>query len=376
MEKISQMPFYVKVSLTFIGLYALVSVLYIAQNIIVPFIFSMMIAIVLHPVVQFLVRKKFNRIIAIVIALIITIIIIAIFGTFLISQAGLFGDSWPKLEVRFTAIFHEFINWTAQNFNINPDKINAWFIKAKGELLNTNSLIIGKTIINVGSGAVVLFLIPVYVFMILFYEPLLLEFFRRLFGKDNRWVVSNIISQIKTMIQHYLIGLIIEAVIVATLNSVGLLILGVDYAILLGIIGALLNVIPYIGGIVAVALPMAIALVTKTSLWYPVYVVIVYTVVQFIDNYYLVPKIVASRVKINALMSVIVILIFGALWGIPGMFLSIPLTAILKVVFDHIEPLKPWGYLLGNDMELPKIRLITTLKKHLDKTLKKKTTTT
>ena len=376
MEKISQMPFYVKVSLTFIGLYALVSVLYIAQDIIVPFIFSMMIAIVLHPVVQFLVRKKFNRIIAIVIALIITIIIIAIFGTFLISQAGLFGDSWPKLEVRFTAIFHEFINWTAQNFNINPDKINAWFIKAKGELLNTSSLIIGKTIINVGSGAVVLFLIPVYVFMILFYEPLLLEFFRRLFGKGNRWVVSNIISQIKTMIQHYLIGLIIEAVIVATLNSVGLLILGVDYAILLGIIGALLNVIPYIGGIVAVALPMAIALVTKTSLWYPVYVVIVYTVVQFIDNYYLVPKIVASRVKINALMSVIVILIFGALWGIPGMFLSIPLTAILKVVFDHIEPLKPWGYLLGNDMELPKIRLITTLKKHLDKTLKKKTTTT
>ena len=376
MEKISQMPFYVKVSLTFIGLYALVSVLYIAQNIIVPFIFSMMIAIVLHPVVQFLVRKKFNRIIAIVIALIITIIIIAIFGTFLISQAGLFGDSWPKLEVRFTAIFHEFINWTSLSFNINPDKINAWFIKAKGELLNTSSLIIGKTIINVGSGAVVLFLIPVYVFMILFYEPLLLEFFRRLFGKDNRWVVSNIISQIKTMIQHYLIGLIIEAVIVATLNSVGLLILGVDYAILLGIIGALLNVIPYIGGIVAVALPMAIALVTKTSLWYPVYVVIVYTVVQFIDNYYLVPKIVASRVKINALMSVIVILIFGALWGIPGMFLSIPLTAILKVVFGHIEPLKPWGYLLGNDMELPKIRLITTLKKHLDKTLKKKTTTT
>ena len=376
MEKISQMPFYVKVSLTFIGLYALVSVLYIAQNIIVPFIFSMMIAIVLHPVVQFLVRKKFNRIIAIVIALIITIIIIAIFGTFLISQAGLFGDSWPKLEVRFTAIFHEFINWTSLSFNINPDKINAWFIKAKGELLNTSSLIIGKTIINVGSGAVVLFLIPVYVFMILFYEPLLLEFFRRLFGKGNRWVVSNIISQIKTMIQHYLIGLIIEAVIVATLNSVGLLILGVDYAILLGIIGALLNVIPYIGGIVAVALPMAISLVTKTSLWYPVYVVIVYTVVQFIDNYYLVPKIVASRVKINALMSVIVILIFGALWGIPGMFLSIPLTAILKVVFDHIEPLKPWGYLLGNDMELPKIRLITTLKKHLDKTLKKKTTTT
>ncbi len=172
------------------------------------------------------------------------------------------------------------------------------------------------------------FLIPVYVFMFLFYEPLLLEFLRRLFGKDNRSQVSGIITEVKTVIQSYLTGLVIEFAIMATLNSAALLILGIEYAILLGIIGALLNVIPYIGGLVAVALPMMVAFVTKTSVWYVVYVLAAYYFIQLVDNNYIVPKIVASKVKINALVSIIVVLAFGALWGIPGMFLSIPLQPL------------------------------------------------
>ncbi len=137
-------------------------------------------------------------------------------------------------------------------------------------------------------------------------------------------------------------------IIIAVLNSIGLLILGIDYAIILGITGAIVNIIPYVGGIVAIALPMIIAFVTKDSISYSVLVFCVYIFIQFIDNHYIIPKIVASRVRINALISVIVVLIGSALWGVPGMFLSIPLTAIIKVVFDHIEPLKPWGFLLGN----------------------------
>jgi predicted PurR-regulated permease PerM len=124
--------------------------------------------------------------------------------------------------------------------------------------------------------------------------------------------------------------------------------IGIDYAIIIGITGAILNVIPYLGGIAAVVLPMLIAFITKDSLVYPLMVFLVYIVIQFIDNHYIIPKIVASRVQLNALMSVIAVLIGSAFWGIPGMFLSIPLTAIIKVIFDHIESLKPWGFLLGN----------------------------
>jgi predicted PurR-regulated permease PerM len=183
----------------------------------------------------------------------------------------------------------------------------------------------------------------------LFYQPILLEFIHRLFGKDYHNSVSEIIGQVKTVIQRYLFGLLIEAVLVAILDTAALLIFGIEYALLLGILGALLNMIPYIGGLVAVAMPMMVALVTKTPV-YAIYVMIAYYIIQLIDNNFIVPKIVASKVKINALFSIIVVIAGNALWGIPGMFLSIPVLAIVKLVCDHIEPLKPWGFLLGDSM--------------------------
>jgi predicted PurR-regulated permease PerM len=189
--------------------------------------------------------------------------------------------------------------------------------------------------------------------MFLFYKPLLLDFFSRIFRRESHETVSEVLYETKTLIQNYLVGLLIEAVIVASLNAIGLLMLGIDYAILLAIIGALLNIIPYIGGIVAVALPVLVAYTSKSPI-YVLWVVILYMIVQFIDNHYIVPKIVASKVRINALMSIIVVFIGGAIWGIGGMFLSIPLTAILKVIFDRVTPLKPWGFLLGDTM--PPIR--------------------
>ena len=124
----------------------------------------------------------------------------------------------------------------------------------------------------------------------------------------------------------------------------------------------LLNVIPYIGGIIAVALPMMVALVTKPSPWYAFYVLVAYYIIQLIDNNYIVPYIVASKVKINALFSVIVVLAGNALWGVPGMFLSMPLLAIVKLICDHIEPLKPWGFLLGDTMP-PILKIKTIFKK-------------
>jgi len=168
-----------------------------------------------------------------------------------------------------------------------------------------------------------------------------------------------------SVIQLYLVGLVIDAVLVAILYIAALLILGIDYAILLGIIGALLNIIPYIGGIVAVALPMMVAIATKSSGWYAIYVLIIYYIIQLIDNNYIVPKIVASKVKINALFSIIVVIAGNALWGIPGMFLSIPLLAIIKLIFDNIESLKPWGFLLGDTM--PSLLTIEPILKKIKK---------
>jgi predicted PurR-regulated permease PerM len=348
-EKI-RLPFYAKGTILFLGLIAVVFIMYVAQGILVPLVFALIIAILLHPVVNFLVKMRINRIVAIVLTLLLTFLILVGFAWLLISQGIRFGNSWPILVEKFTVISNHAISWISENFEINQQSITDWIAKTQGDLIVLGTGAIGKTLVILGSALIVFFLIPVYIFLILFYEPILIEFIRRLFGNENREKASEIVAQIKNVIQRYLLGLIIEASIVAGLEIAALLLLGIEYAVLLGIIGALLNVIPYIGGLVAVALPMAVALATKSSPVYALYILVIYYVIQLFDNNFVVPKIVASRVKINALFSIVVVIAGNALWGIPGMFLSIPLLAIVKLICDHIEPLKPWGFLLGDSM--------------------------
>jgi predicted PurR-regulated permease PerM len=357
-----KLPFYAKATIFFIGAIALFTILYIAKNIIIPVVFATIIAIVLSPLVDFLIRIRVNRVVAITITLLLTFLVILAFGSLFISQAVRFSESWPLLVEKFTAIINQTINDASDYFNWDPHKIHLWITKTQGEIINISTAAIGQTLVIVGSVLIVLFLLPVYVFLILFYQPLLLEFIWKLSGEKHQSKVRDIVTQIKSVIQHYLTGLVIEAVIVAILDTVALLILGIEYAVILGIIGALLNIIPYIGGLIAVALPMIVALVTKSTPMYAIYVMAAYYFIQLIDNNYIVPVIVSSKVKINALFSIIVVIAGNALWGIPGMFLSIPVLAIVKLICDHIESLKPWGFLLGDTMP-PLIKITAILKK-------------
>jgi predicted PurR-regulated permease PerM len=354
-----KLPFYVKVTIFLVGLIALLAIMYLAKSLFIPLVFATIIAIVLHPVVNFMVKIKINRILAIILTMFLTFLVIVAFGAVLISQANKFGESWPVLVGKFTSLINQNIADAADYFNKDPQKIHDWITKTQGEIINTSTAAIGQTIVILGNGLVILLLIPFYIFMILFYQPLLIEFIRRLSGTNYESHVRQIVSQIKTVIQRYLVGLVIEAALMAAMNTAALLVLGIEYAFILGILAALLNVIPYIGGIIAVAMPMMVALVTKSSPWYAFYVLAAYYIIQLIDNHYIVPYIVASKIKINALFSVFIVLVGNALWGIPGMFLSMPILAIIKLICDHIEPLKPWGFLLGDTM--PPILKIKTI---------------
>jgi predicted PurR-regulated permease PerM len=357
-------PFYAKASLVFIGLIAFISVMYIAQEIIIPLVYAMIIAIVMSPAVNYLTRKRFNRVIAITLVLLTSMFLCILIVTLLSRQLMEFSDSFPALIDKFNEIMKQSVSWTSEHFNISTRKINIWITAKRTDMIAGGNSSIGQALLNTGNVLVVLILIPVYVFMILYYQPLLLEFIHRLFKSGELSEVNSVLTGIKKIVQSYLAGLLMEALIVAILNSTSLLILGIDYAILLGVIGAILNVIPYIGGLIAVALPMMIALATKESNSYCLLVLAAYFLIQLIDNNYIIPKVVASKVKINALASIVVVLAGGALWGLAGMFLSIPLIAITKVIFDHIEPLKPWGYLLGDTIPaFPEIRRYFKLRK-------------
>jgi predicted PurR-regulated permease PerM len=360
-------PFYAKLTIFLIGIFVLFTMLYIGKSIILPLVFSTIIAIVLHPIVNFLVRIKINRIIAIIITLSLTIVIIAAFVSLIFSQVSRFSDSVPALIDRFNNTANEIITYASGYYDIDPVKVHAWIAKTQTEIFNSSTAALGQTLTVLSGILVAVFLVPVYIFLLLFYEPLILDFLHKLFGSVHQSKVAEVVSKTKTVIQRYLVGLVIEAGIIASLEAAALFALGIPYAILLGILGALLNTIPYIGGVVAVAMPMMVALVTKSSAWYAIYILIIYYVIQLIDNNYIVPKIVASKVKINALFSIIVVIAGNALWGIPGMFLAIPMLAIVKLIFDNVEPLKPWGFLLGDTM--PSLLEIVPIIKKIKKAL-------
>jgi predicted PurR-regulated permease PerM len=346
MESSIKIPFYARIAFVFIGIFAFVFTLYIGQRIIVPLVYATIIAILLNPLVNYLLRKKINKVVAISISVALAIFSVAIVLFVVSSQISMISDTYPALKLKFNVTSSQIVQWFSEKFNIRISKIDAWITITQTQAIS--NLVVGEKLTEAGQMLLTGILLPVYLFMILFYKPLFMEFTRRLFRTEHHIAVAEVLTNSKKIIQSYLVGLFFEMIIIAVLNSTGLLLLGIDYAIILGITGAILNIIPYIGGIIAIALPMSIAFVTKNSITYPILVFIIYIFIQFIDNHYIIPRIVASRVKINALVSIVVVLVGGALWGIPGMFLSIPLIAILKVIFDHIEPLKPWGYLLGN----------------------------
>jgi predicted PurR-regulated permease PerM len=341
------LPYAVRIALVAVGLYAIVSMLSLAQGILLPVIYAVITAILISPIVDRMEFKGLNRAFSTLMVMLVVTLLAAGIIALLAWQLSLFSDQWPELRLRSRELWDDVIGWSARNLNISKRKMNTWLEATTNNLMQDNRALIGTTITSVGESLATLFLTPVYVFMMVLYKEHVITFIRRLSGQMNTLQVSGMMDETRIVVRSYLVGLFIEFLILAVLNVGGLLLLGIPYAILLGIIGALLNIIPYVGGLIGVALFMAIALVTGTPLDM-LYVFTLYIVLQFIDNNFIVPKIVGSKVKLNPLASLLSVILGAALWGLPGMFLSIPLLAIVKVVLDRIPDLAHWGFLLGD----------------------------
>ncbi len=338
-------PVYAKIALIFVSLFAFVYTMLITQDIAIPIIYACILAVLLNPVINFFVRFKINRMLAIVITVAFALIFIIFVFYLIFSQFAQFTESFPIMKEKFLAGNEELINWVSKQTKIDEFRIQEYLTKTKDAQIEQYA--VGENFLKIGQVVMTIILLPVYTVMILYYKNLIINFIRSLFQFHNYLAVSEVLENTKKIIQTYIVGLFIETIIVAVLNSIGLLIIGMEYAILLGSLGAILNVIPYVGAIIAATIFMVIALLTMSPI-YMLYVLIMYALIQFVDNNFLLPKIVAARVRINALASIIVVIIGGTIWGVPGMFLAIPLTAIIKVIFDHVDSLKPWGVLLGD----------------------------
>lgn len=341
-------PLYAKMTALILLIYLVFYGLYIGQDILAPLGFAFLFSVLLRPLEKKFISWRVPKILAIILTVVIAILFVAGLITFLSKQITSFVKDIPAIKQNLNDLWLQFQNWLTSTFNLSRSQQAKIIDKATTDTMNNIAPV--STLGVVTASLATIILVPVYVFLFLYYRTLLLRFIVELFDEKQQENVYNVIQEIRYVVQHYITGLMIETSIVAVLNVIGLLLIGAPFAILLGIIAAILNLIPYIGGLVAVFLTALITFSNTGEISTALWAIIIFMAVQFLDNNFLVPRIVASRVKLNALISIVGVLIAGALCGLSGMFLSIPIIAICKVIFDKVEELKPWGKLLGDDI--------------------------
>ena len=344
-------PFYIKLTAILLCLIALFVILYYGQDIIFPILLSCLFAIILRPVVSFLIRRlRFPHFIAVVFAIVLFVLIFLGIFYFISLQVSDMASDWGKIKENFLYHIEHFQQLIRDNFHLSKREQNEIISNAAKDSIDSGKQIVGSTLNSFTNIALNLTLIPIYTFLFLLYQNLFITFLCKLYKPEDHKKLREILFQIKVAVQSYVVGLLFEMVAVSVLTTIGLYAIGVEYFILLGIITGILNLVPYIGILFAGVLSIVVSLSGSTDLSIVLGVIIVNIVVQLIDNNILVPMFVNSKVQINAFVSIVGIIIGNVLGGVTGMFLAIPIIAIIKVIFDRIESLEPWGYLFGDDL--------------------------
>lgn len=335
-----------------------VVVLYFGRDLIILALISALFAFLMLPLCRRIERWGAPRWAAAMAATLLLLVVVLGSFFFLGWQLSSFGKDIPALQAKFTEKGLGVLAWIEQQTAIGQREQVQWFNSHLNDLAEYG----GKTLLQVFSttGAALAFVvpIPIFVFLLLLLKDKFRTFFTQV-GAASNGLVLEVMVRISGLSRKYIRGVLIVLVILGVLNSIGFLILGLKYAVLLGFLAGFLNIIPYIGVLIGSLFPIIIALITKDSLAYAVGALGVCVFTQFLENNFITPKVVGSSVSINPLASILALLGFGMLWGVVGMVVALPLTGMLKVVCDAVPGLQPYGYLLGEDIEYPESQRIS-----------------
>lgn len=348
-----KLPFYTKLAHVLICLIALVYIAIAGQSIIAPIIFAFLFSFLLLPFVGFLERKwKFSRLLSSLTAIITLILVIFSVMYLLGNQITSLAQDWPAFQQQILTVFDNLQSWIEKTFNIDTkDQVN-YLSEGALKALGTGTSIIGFTLLSVSSLLIFFVLIFLYIFFILLHRRLLLRFIVAVFPEKNSQTVYDVVAEVEYIVKRYVFGIFIQMTIVTVLACAGFAIIGIKYGFLLGLITGIFNVIPYIGILTALLLAALITFASG-SFTHVLLVILVLGLIHVVDGNFIMPKIVGSKVKINTLIALLGLVVGEMIWGITGMLLSIPVIAIIKVVFDRVEGLQPWGMLLGDDYSEP-----------------------
>lgn len=327
----------------------IVASLILAGDLIMPILFSGMIAILLNPLHTRLEKMNINKgIAAFLVVLLISVILLSMIVVFAIQSQEILSEI-PKLMDETDSFFdlESIQNRSAYVYHYIQEHITT-IEDNLDEIKNAGLQILSQGVLGIRNALLFLILCPIYVFFMLLCKNNIYRFIRGYHPeKEDR--DTDIIKKVKHSLFRYLQGLFLVMSISGTLTFIGLYSIGIEYALFLGALTALLTPIPYIGVFISATIPVVLAILTKDSIWYSVGVLAVFVVVQFLEAYVFTPKIMGDSVNINPLMIVLGLIIFGSLTGIIGMIMTVPLLAISKVIIDYYPHLKPWKYLLEDE---------------------------
>lgn len=345
----NNLPLTVRRSVELLGLCLLLGLFYIASSMIMPLLMAFFVSLVLLPVYRFFIRIKIPEVIAIVLSILAASLIIMGIATLISFQvAGLVQD-FPQLEKNINQHWLTLSEWVNTHFNVSADKQVSVLKDQSANLLSNAGTYLSGAAVTLTGVFIFVGLVPIYVFLIIFYKNLLLRFVFLWFKKEDHLQVESALRETEVIIKSYLIGLLIQITYMTVLLGTILMLSGIKHAWLIAIIFAVLNLIPYVGALIGNVIGVLLTLTSSNELSPVIIVLAVIAAVQFLDNNILMPRIVGSKVKINALVSIIAVIAGGSLAGISGMFLSLPLVAIFKIIFDHTEAFRHWGFLLGDE---------------------------
>jgi predicted PurR-regulated permease PerM len=356
MNKFLTLPFYVKMACVLLSLVILAYIAIVAQNIIIPMFLGLLIAVLLIPVSNFLeTRIRIPRVVSALLVVFLFVVIIASVFAVIGSQVVGLKEDWPAFQKQLMDSAGIVQNWIYNRFGIEQVRQISYLEEAASNSLDTGTNLLGKAVSSLSTVLMFVFFSLLYAVFLLIYRRNLVKFLMISFPETHQKVVLDIVTQIQNMVKKYLVGLILQMAIVSIMALIAFSVMGIKYSFMLAIITGVLNILPYIGILVALIISVLITFATASATKV-LLVISAYIIIHLIDGNIVMPKIVGSKVKVNSLVVVIGLIIGEMMWGIFGMLLTIPSLAILKIVFDRVESLKPWGFLLGEENnEIPLI---------------------
>lgn len=359
------LPFIAKLTLVLLSLIMLGYLAVLGKSILSPLLFSLLMAFLLLPFANFLERNlKFGRSLAAITAVVLMIAVLYGILYFFFNQLTELWTDWPLLVKQVTTAFHDIQHWVSRTFHINTTKQQTYLSDGAEKALSTSAIVIGSTLLTLSSSLLFLAFTLLFTFFILNYRRLLFAFLTTVFAEEHKTKVAGIVKEIQWIIRKYVSGLFIQMLIVTFLMILTLTFLGVKYAILLGLIAGIFNIIPYLGISTALLISALITFATAGAVK-ALFVIFAFIGIHIIDGNLLMPLVVGSKVKINALFAFIGIVVGEMIWGISGMFLCIPYLAILKIIFENVDGLKAWGALLGEGEKKPRKRRTYRITKNI-----------